>query len=311
MRYKVTIIGAGQTGSATALWLAARDLCDIVLLDVVAGLAQGKAMDLQEAMPILGQSTSIHGTSDYRETANSDLILITAGMPRKPGMNRDDLLNINASVVVDAVEKSLPHSPNAIVIVLTNPVDPLTYLAYRISGLPKNRVLGQGGILDSARFRAMIARELGVSVESVHACFLGGHGEHMVPMLRHSNVNGVPLPDLIPMEKLNALVERVRHRGTEIISLLKTSSAAFAPGAALSEMAEAILHNAHRLLPCSAYCEGEYGMHGLYFGVPAQIGRGGVERIVELPLTAEEQSALQTSANKIREIMAGLTAFLK
>jgi malate dehydrogenase len=310
MRNKVTIIGAGQTGSATALWLAARDICDIVLLDVVSGLAEGKAMDLQDAMPILGQSTMIHGTSDYRDTANSDLVLITAGSPRKPGMSRDDLLTINASVVVEAVRNSLAQSPNAILIVLTNPVDPMTYLAYKVSGLPKNRVLGQGGILDSARFRSLIARELGVSVESVHACFLGAHGEGMVPMIRQANVSGIPLPDLMPMEKLKTLVERARNRGAEIISLLKTSSAAFAPGAALTEMVEAILHNAHQVLPCSAYCEGEFGLHGLYFGVPVQIGRSGIERIVELPLNAEEQSALQSSAQQLRETIAGLSTFL-
>jgi malate dehydrogenase len=309
MRNKVTIIGAGQTGSATALWLAARDLCDIVLLDVVDGLAEGKAMDLQDAMPILGQSTSVLGTSHYRDTAGSDLVLITAGSPRKPGMSRDDLLNVNAAVVADAVQKSLAESPDAILIVLTNPVDPMSYLAYKVSGLPKNRVLGQGGILDSARFRALIARELGVSVESVHACFLGAHGDGMVPMVRQANVSGIPLPELVPMEKLKTLVDRVRNRGGEIIQLLKTSSAAYAPGAALTEMVEAILHNSHQVLPCSAMCEGEFGLDGLYFGVPAQLGRGGVERIVELPLDSEAKSALQSSADHLRKTLAGLSAF--
>jgi malate dehydrogenase len=311
MRHKVSIIGAGQTGSATALWLAARNLCDIVLLDVVAGLAQGKAMDMQEAMPILGQSTSILGTSDYRDTVNSDIIVITAGSPRKKGMSRDDLLQTNASAVAEAVEKSLPHSPNAVLIVLTNPVDVLAYLAYRISGLPKNRVLGQGGILDSARLRILLAEELGVSVESVHTCVLGEHGDGMVPMLRHSNVCGVPLADLLPKEKLMGLVERVRNRGAEIIGLLRNGSAAFAPGAALTEMIEAVLGDTHRVLPCSAYCDGEFGLHGLYFGVPVQIGREGMERIVEIPLNAEEQSALEASAKKVRRSLSGLTAFIK
>jgi malate dehydrogenase len=310
MRSKVTIIGAGQTGSATALWLAARDICDIMLLDVVEGMAAGKAMDLEDAMPILGQSTSIHGTCDYRDTAGSDVVLITAGSPRKPGMSRDDLLNINAAVVVEAVQKSLAESPDAILIVLTNPVDPMSYLAYKVSKLPKSRVLGQGGILDSARFRALIARELGVSVRSVHACFLGAHGEGMVPMLRQANVSGIPLPDLIPMEKLELLVERVRNRGAEIISLLKTSSASFAPGAAMTEMVEAILHNSHQVLPCSTLCEGEFGLDGLYFGVPVQLGRSGVERIVELPLDNESKTAIQASAQHLRESIAGLSAFI-
>lgn len=310
MRPKVTIIGAGQTGSATALWLAARDLCDIVLIDIVEGLAVGKAMDIQEAMPIIGQSTTITGTSDYNTTAGSDLIVITAGTPRKPGMTRDDLMNINAAVVVEAVEKSVPLSPDAVLIVLTNPVDALTYLAYRRSGFPKQRVIGQGGILDSARFRILLAAELGVSVESVHAFILGGHGDNMVPMLRHSNVCGVPLPDLLPAEKIQGLAERARHRGTEIINLLKSGSSSFAPGAALTQMIEAVLHNTHRVLPCSAYCDGEFGLQGIYFGVPVQLGRGGVERIVEIDLNAEEKTALHASAEKIREIITGLSAFI-
>jgi malate dehydrogenase len=311
MRHKVSIIGAGQTGSSTALWLAARNLCDIVLLDVVSGLAQGKAMDMQEAMPILGQSTSIRGTCEYVDTANSDIIVITAGSPRKKGMSRDDLLQTNAAAVAEAVEKSLSHSPGAMLIVLTNPVDALAYLAYRISGLPKNRVLGQGGILDSARLRILLAEELGVSVESVHTIVLGEHGDGMVPMLRHSNVCGVPLADLLPMEKLKGLVERVRNRGAEIISLLRIGSAAFAPGAALTEMIEAVLDDTHSVLPCSAYCDGEFGLHGLYFGVPVQIGRAGMERIVEIPLNAEEQSALKASATKVRRSLSALSAYFK
>jgi malate dehydrogenase len=310
MRPKVSIIGAGNTGSATAIWLAAKDLCDIVLLDIVPGLAQGKAMDLQEAVPILGQSNNVIGTSDFADTAASDVVVVTAGSPRKPGMSRADLVQVNAAVVSQAVEQAIQYSPHAVMIILTNPVDALSYLAYRKSGLPKHRVIGQGGILDSARFQILLAQELGVSVESVHAFMLGGHGETMVPMLRHSNVCGVPLPDLIPVEKLKALVERARHRGTEIVNLLKTGSAAYAPGAALAAMVESILQNTHRVMPCSAYCEGEFGLSGLFFGVPVQIGRGGVERIVELPLNAEERSALEASAVSIREIISGLSAFL-
>jgi malate dehydrogenase len=311
MRPKVSIIGAGHTGSATALWLAAKNLCDIVLLDVVPGLAEGKAIDLQEAMPILGHSITVTGTEDYPRTADSDIVVITAGSARKPGMTREDLLQVNAGVVAQAVEETVKYSPNAVLIILTNPVDALSYLAFRISGLPKHRVIGQGGILDSARFQVLLAQELGVSVESVQAFMLGGHGEGMVPMLRHSNVCGVPLPELIPIEKLKALVERTRHRGTEIVNLLKTGSASFAPGAALTAMIESILQNTHRVMPSSAYCEGEFGLSGVYFGVPVQIGRGGVERIVELPLNAEERSALETSAAKVREVISGLSAFLK
>jgi malate dehydrogenase len=309
MRPKVSIIGAGNTGSATAIWLAAKDLCDIVLLDVVEGLAQGKAMDLQEAIPILGQSTNVTGTSNFADTAGSDVMVITAGSPRRPGMSRDDLAQINASVVTHTVQESIRHSPDTFLIILTNPVDVMSLLAYRVSGFPKNRVVGQAGILDSARFQILVAQELGVSVESVHAFILGGHGDTMVPMVRHSNVCGIPLSDLIPADRLTALMSRARNRGTEIVNLLKTGSSAYAPGAALAAMVECILQNTHRVLPCSAYCEGEFGLHDLYFGVPVQIGRGGVERIVELPLNPEEHAALEASAAKVREIVSGLSSF--
>jgi malate dehydrogenase len=308
MRQKVSIIGAGNTGAATAMWLAAKDLCDIVLLDVVEGLAQGKAMDLQEAVPILGQSTSVTGTDDYQETAGSDVVIVTAGRARRPGMSRDDLAQGNAAVVAQAVEQAVRNSPDTILLILTNPVDAMTYLSHRVSGFPKQRVIGQAGILDSARFKILLSQELGVSVQSVNAFILGGHGDDMVPMVRHSNVCGIPLTELIPAARLKQLVDRVRNRGTEIINLLKTSSAAFAPGAALAAMVESILLNTHRVMPCSAYCEGEYGLHGLYFGVPVQIGRDGAERIVELPLNAEEQSALEKSAARIRKIVSGLSA---
>ncbi|MBN1440692.1 MAG: malate dehydrogenase [Anaerolineales bacterium] len=308
MRPKVSIIGAGNTGSATAVWLAAKDLCDIVLLDAVDGLAQGAALDLQEAIPILEQSTSVHGTSDYADTRDSDVVIITAGKPRKPGMTRDELAQTNAAVIKETVAAAVGHSPEAILIILTNPVDAMTYLAYRSSGLPKQRVIGQAGILDSSRFQILIARELGVSVESVHAFMLGGHGDTMVPMVRHSNVCGVPLSDLIPAERLEALVDRARNRGTELINLLKTRSAAYAPGAALTAMVGSILNNTHRVFPCSAYCEGEFGLDDIYFGVPVQIGRTGVERIVELSLNAEERATLEASAARIRKIVSGLAS---
>jgi malate dehydrogenase len=311
MRPKVTILGAGNTGSATAIWLAAKDLCNITLLDIVPGLAEGKAFDIQDAMPILHQSTSITGVDNYPATADSEIVVITAGSPRKPGMTREDLLQVNASVVIEAVEQSLKYSPGAILILLTNPVDVLSYLAYQVSGLPKSRVIGQGGILDSARFRMLLAQELGVSVESVNALVLGEHGEAMVPMLSHSNVCGIPLDDLLPREKLNTLVERARHRGTEIVNLLKTGSAALAAGAALMTMIESILEDTHRVLPCSAFCEGEFGLHGLFFGVPAQIGHNGVERIIEVPLTSDEKAALEQSAGKIRKTIAQLPSFIR
>jgi len=264
---------------------------------------------VQEAIPILDQSTSVCGTSDYQDTAASDIAIITAGSPRKPGMSRDDLAQVNAAVVKQAVEQVVRHSPDAVLIILTNPIDPMAYLAYRVSGFPKQRVIGQAGILDSARLQILLAKELGVSVESVHAFMLGGHGETMVPMVRHSNVCGIPLTELIPADKLAALVDRARNRGTEIINLLKTRSASYAPGAALAVMAESILQNNHRVLPCSAYCEGEFGLHDLYFGVPVQVGRGGVERIVELPLDAGEQSLLDESAARIRKIVSGLASY--
>jgi malate dehydrogenase len=303
MRHKVSIIGAGQTGAATALWLSAKGLCDIVLVDICEGLAKGKAIDMQEAMPILRHPVTITGTKEYKDTANSNIIIITAGHTRKPGMSRDDLLNINAEIVRTTVEQALVYSPDAIFIVLTNPVDALTYLAYKISGLPKNRVIGQGGILDSARFRILLAQELGVSVESVHAYVLGGHGDTMVPMLRHAYVSGIPLLDMLPLDRIHELVERARNRGAEIINLLRNGSAAFAPGAALVEMVEAILNDSHRVVPCSAYLEGEFGLRDIFFGVPVQIGKDGVEKIIELSLNIEERSALEASANKIRELI--------
>jgi malate dehydrogenase len=250
----------------------------------------------------------VTGTDDYQETAGSDVVIVTAGRARRPGMSRDDLAQGNAAVVAQAVEQAVRNSPDTILIILTNPVDAMTYLSHRVSGFPKQRVIGQAGILDSARFKILLSQELGVSVQSVNAFILGGHGDDMVPMVRHSNVCGIPLTELIPAARLEQLVDRVRNRGTEIINLLKTSSAAFAPGAALAAMVESILLNTHRVMPCSAYCEGEYGLHDLYFGVPVQIGRDGVERIVELPLNAEEQSALENSAARIRKIVSGLSA---
>jgi|Deesub1362A_J573_1020465.scaffolds.fasta_scaffold02338_8 malate dehydrogenase len=303
---KVTIIGAGQTGATTAHFLAERQIADLVLVDIVEGMPQGKALDLTEAMPVIGADTKVYGTNDYADTAGSDVVVITAGLPRKPGMSRDDLLAANAKIVRDAVQKSLQVSPDAILIILTNPLDAMTYLAKQVSGLPRNRVVGQAGILDSARMRAFVAMELGVSVQNVHCYVLGGHGDDMVPLTRHSNVAGVPLQEILPPDRLEAIVERTRKGGGEIVSLLKTGSAFYAPAAALAQMVEAILLDRHLIVPASAYLEGEYGQEGIYFGVPVQLGRIGMEKIIEYALNEEEQAALQRSADHVRQVIASL-----
>jgi malate dehydrogenase len=303
---KVTIIGAGQTGATTAHWLAERQLADIVLVDIVEGMPQGKALDLTEAMPVIGSDTKILGTNDYSDTANSDIVVITAGLPRKPGMSRDDLLAANSKIVREAVEKTLAVSPETIFIILTNPLDVMTYLAIKVSGLPRERVIGQAGILDSARMRAFVAMELEVSVDNVHCYVLGGHGDSMVPLTRHSNVAGVPLNVILSSERLEAIVERTRKGGGEIVGLLKTGSAFYAPSAALAQMVEAILLDRHMILPASALLMGEYGQEGIPFGVPVQLGRGGMEKIVEYDLNPEEQSALAKSADHVQEVIQAL-----
>ncbi len=306
MRPKITIIGAGFTGSTTAHWLAAQELGDIVLLDIMQGMPQGKALDLQEALPIISSDVSVRGTNDYADTAGSDIIVITAGATRKPGMSREDLLTINAAIVRGAIDNSVPHSPKAILVVLTNPLDTMAYLAYKRSGFPKARVVGQAGILDSARMRAFVAMELGVSVENVHTYVMGGHGDEMVPLTRHSNVAGVPLLEMLAPDRLQAIVDRTRTGGGEIVDLLKTGSAYYAPAAAVAQMVDAILKDKHLILPCSAMLEGEYGLRDMYFGVPTQLGRSGVERVVEVPLDATEKQALAISAALVRESLATL-----
>jgi malate dehydrogenase len=303
---KVTIIGAGQTGATTAHWLAERELADIVLVDVVEGLPQGKGLDLLEAMPIIGSDARVVGTNSYDDTAGSDIVVLTAGLPRKPGMSRDDLLEANSKIVREAVEKSLAASPEAILVVLTNPLDPMAFLAMKVGKLPRHRVIGQAGILDSARMRAFVAAELEVSVQNVHCYVLGGHGDEMVPLTRHSNVAGVPLEKALAPERLAAIVERTRKGGGEIVSLLKTGSAFYAPAAALAQMVEAILLDRHQIVPASAYLEGEYGLHDLFFGVPAQLGRGGLEKVLEYDLTGDERKALEVSAGKVREAIQAL-----
>jgi malate dehydrogenase len=306
MRPKISIIGAGFTGSTTAHWLAAQELGDVVLLDVMEGMPQGKSLDLLEAMPIIGSDVSILGTSHYADTAASDIIIVTAGVARKPGMSREDLLSTNAAIVRGAVDSSVPLSPNAILVILTNPLDTMAYLAYKRSGFPKARVVGQAGILDSARMRAFVAMELGASVENIHTYVMGGHGDEMVPLTRHSNVAGVPLVEMLAPQRLQAIVDRTRTGGGEIVNLLKTGSAYYAPAAAVAQMVKAILKDKHLIVPCSALLEGEYGLRDMYFGVPTQLGRSGVERVVEYKLDAQERKALEASAALVRESLATL-----
>lgn len=298
---KVSIIGAGMTGSTTAHWLAEREFADVVLVDVVEGMPQGKGLDMLEAMPIIGKDVSIVGSNDYAATKNSDVIIITAGIARKPGMSRDDLLKTNANIVGTAAAESLKHSPNAIFVILTNPLDTMAYLAMKKTGLPRERVIGQAGVLDSARMRAFVALETGVSVENIDCYVLGGHGDEMVPLTRHSNIAGVPLKEYLPADKLNAIVERTRKGGAEVINLLKTGSAFYAPAAACAQMAEAILKDKHLIVPCSAYMNGEYGLNDMYFGVPVQLGRSGMERIVEYKLDADEKAMFEKSAAAVKE----------
>ncbi|GBD08942.1 Malate dehydrogenase [Candidatus Thermoflexus japonica] len=308
MRPKITIVGAGNVGATTAHWLAERELGDIVLVDIpqTEGMPKGKALDLMQAGPIVGYNTRLIGTTDYEPTANSDIVVITAGVPRKPGMSREDLVNVNANIIRDVISKAVPLSPNAIYIVVTNPLDTMTYLAYKLSGLPRERVIGQAGILDSARMRTFIAMELDVSVENVQAMVLGGHGDEMVPMVRFTTVAGIPISMLLPREKIDAIVDRTRKGGGEIVSLLKTGSAYYAPGAAVAQMVEAILKDQKLIVPCSVYLQGEYGLHDICFGVPVKLGRNGVEQIIELPLNDEERAMLERSVQLIRSTMAAL-----
>ncbi len=304
---KVSIIGAGMTGSTTAHWLAEREIADIVLVDIVEGMPQGKALDLLEAMPIVGKDVTVVGSNGYDETAGSDIVVITAGLPRKPGMSRDDLLAKNAEIVTNVTRECVKRSPDAIYIMLTNPLDVMSYLTMKVGNLPPKRVIGQAGILDSARMRAFVHMETGVSVENIHCYVLGGHGDSMVPLTRHSNIAGVPLNEWLPADRLEAIVQRTRKGGGEIVSLLKTGSAFYAPAAALAQMVEAILKDKHLIVPCAAYMQGEYGLHDIFFGVPTELGRNGVERIIEFKLNDEEMAALKKSA----EAVANTTKKLK
>jgi malate dehydrogenase len=306
MRNKISIVGAGMTGSTTAHWLAEKEIGDIVLVDIVEGMPQGKALDLQEAMPVIGKDIRVVGSNDYADTAGSDIIIITAGLPRKPGMSRDDLLFANADIVRKAAEETIARSPNAIFVVLTNPLDVMAYLTMKVTGVEPHRVMGQAGVLDSARMRAFVAMELGVSVENIHCYVLGGHGDEMVPLTRASNVAGIPLEEILPADRLEAIVERTRKGGGEIVNLLKTGSAYYAPAAAVAQMVEAILKDKHLIVPSAAYLNGQYGLNNIFFGVPAQLGRQGVEKIIEYRLSPSEQAALQKSAQGVAENIAKL-----
>jgi malate dehydrogenase len=307
---KISIIGAGMTGSTTAHWRAERELADVVLVDVVEGMPQGKSLDLLEAMPIIGKDSNILGTNNYADTKGSDIVIITAGVARKPGMSRDDLLTINAGIVGTAATETLKYSPDAFFIVLTNPLDTMAYLTLKKTGLPRERVIGQAGILDSARMRAFVALETGVSVENIQCYVLGGHGDEMVPLTRHSNIAGIPLRDYLPADKLEAIVNRTRKGGGEIVNLLKTGSAYYAPSMACVQMAEAILKDKKLIVPCATYMHGEYGLNDMYFGVPVMLGAGGMERIIEYKFDAEEKAMFEKSAASVKETHEALKSLV-
>jgi malate dehydrogenase len=295
-RPKITVVGAGNVGATCAHWAAAQELADVVLVDVVEGMPQGKALDLMQARPIFGFNVNVTGANDYAATKGSDVVIITAGIARKPGMSREDLINTNKNIVTSVTKEVAANSPNAFIIIVSNPLDAMCYVAYKVSGFPKNRVMGMAGILDTARYRCFIAMELGVAVEEIQAMVLGGHGDEMVPAVSSTNISGVPLTDLLPQDKISALVERTKKGGGEIVALLKTGSAFYAPAAAAVQMAEAILKDQKRLVPVSAYLEGEFGLKDIFFGVPVILGAGGIEKILPLKLSAEEEGLLKKSA---------------
>jgi len=308
MQNKITIVGAGNVGASCAAWLAERDLGNIVLVDIpqTEGMPKGKALDITQAGPVLGFDTRVIGTTSYSETSNSDVVVITAGVPRKPGMTREDLVGVNQTIVTGIVNNVVSTSPNAILIVVTNPLDTMVYLAYRKAGLPRHRVMGQAGILDSARMATFIAMELDVSVQCVQASVMGGHGDEMVPLVRYSTVSGIPIAQLMSAERVAAIVDRTRKGGGEIVSLLKTGSAYYAPGAAAGLMVEAILKDKKLVVPVSAYLDGEYGLRDICFGVPVKLGRDGIEQILQVELNEEEQTMLDKSVELIRGTMSAL-----
>lgn len=306
MEKKITVVGAGNVGATTAQRLAEKQLCDVVLIDIAEGLPQGKALDLAEAAPVEKHDARLIGSNDYADSAGSDIVIITAGIPRKPGMSRDDLLKTNAGIMKTVTRSIAEHSPNAILIIVSNPLDAMCHVAYETSGFPKHRVMGMAGVLDSARFRSFIAAELSVSVENTHAFVLGGHGDTMVPLPRFSTVAGIPITELIPQDRIEAIVDRTRKGGAEIVGLLKTGSAFYAPASAAAEMAEAMIKDKKKILPCAAYLEGEYGINGLFIGVPVKLGAKGIEQIVEITLKEDEAAALQKSADAVRNLVETL-----
>lgn len=306
MEKKITVIGAGNVGATVAQRLAEKELCDVVLIDIVEGIPQGKALDLAEAAPIEKHDAHLTGTQDYGATAGSDIVIITAGIPRKPGMSRDDLLATNKRIVQEVTKQAARYSPEAILIVVSNPLDAMCHAAYEASGFPRSRVIGMAGVLDAARFCTFIAEELKVSVENIHAFVLGGHGDTMVPLPRYSTVAGIPVTELIAPERLEALVDRTRNGGAEIVGLLKTGSAFYAPASAAVAMAEAILKDKKKILPCAAYLQGEYGIKDLFVGVPVKLGKGGMEEVIAIKLTPAEQAALEKSAGAVRELVEAM-----
>jgi malate dehydrogenase len=305
-RKKVTVVGGGNVGATTAHRLVDKDLCDVVLVDIVEGMPQGKSLDLMQSGPIVGYDWKLTGSNGYKETAGSDIVVITSGLPRKPGMSRDDLLRTNADIVRSVTKEVVRYSPDCILIVVSNPLDAMCQVALRESGFPKHRVIGMAGVLDSARMQTFVAEALNVSVENVTCFVLGGHGDTMVPLPRYSTVAGIPLPDIMPAEQIEAIVKRTANGGAEIVSLLKTGSAYYAPSAASVEMCEAILKDKKKILPCAAYLEGEYGISNLFVGVPVKLGSRGIEEIIQINLTSEERAALQKSAGAVQELVTTL-----
>jgi malate dehydrogenase len=301
-RYKVTVVGAGMVGGTLAQRLAERDYAHIVLVDIVEGMPQGKGLDITQAGPVYGYDSVVTGTNGYDETEGSDLVVVTSGIPRKPGMSRDDLLKTNAGIVREVTENVKARSPEAVLIVVSNPLDAMVTLAHQVSGFPKQRVVGMAGVLDTARYKSFIAAELGVSVKDVHGFVLGGHGDSMVPLPRYTTVAGIPLPALMPKDRIDAIVDRARNGGAEIVSLLKSGSAFYAPSASVVDMVDSILLDKKRVLPCAAYLEGEYGIRGIFMGVPCVLGAGGVEKVLEIELDDEERAALMKSADAVREL---------
>ena len=305
-RKKITVVGSGFVGATAAHWAASKELGDVCLIDIIEGMPQGKALDLMQASPVEDFDSNVVGTNNYADTADSDVVIITAGLPRKPGMSRDDLLAKNTSIVKAVTEQIAKYSPNAHLIIVSNPLDAMVYVAQKVSGFPTNRVMGMAGVLDAARFQAFIAMELKVSVENVNAFVLGGHGDSMVPLPRYTTVAGIPLPELMPAAKIEELVNRTRNGGAEIVNLLKTGSAFFAPSASAVQMAEAILKDKKRILPCAAFCAKEYGVGGYYVGVPAKLGGNGVEQVIEIKLLPEEKAAFDKSVAAVRELVKHL-----